>query len=518
MQVVIDTEKPSGKLVVDINGQGQMVAEFNLMDPYLQLDSIQLQYRTNLVTSWQNVPAQLTQGSRPFEVNGTAVWDLNLGVQQIEIRLTANDRAGNEFSAFQQPMLPRTAQGGNAMILASNRVGNGQDPSQAPRIPLVQTSPVPTPARAPAAIGQATGSTAGQAPMARGSIGDQTASSAYPSPPNTIVNPFLTAQGTQSATVNTGESVPLQIEVRPGDESIFGAKSRPRGSQPSPSRSVDIPGTGSGIQISGGPGLTLGGSHEPQPRVAGQYLKEISPEMIQTPQPVSKNSPVPEGAEPSPSPFGADIKPFHSNSKAFSLDYELEASAGTSVASVDLYGTMDRGKTWKKWGSDPDGRSPFDIKVEDEGLFGFRMVVVSSNNLVTNRPVNGDDADAWILVDTKVPQARLINARYGQGAEAGSLIIEYQANDEFLADRPITLSFSQTPEGPWTTLASGLRNTGRYAWTADPNLPRRIYLRIEAIDGAGNMGVHRLDLPVDVEGLAPRGRIQGFRPIVTPKS
>jgi hypothetical protein len=50
-------------------------------------------------------------------------------------------------------------------------------------------------------------------------------------------------------------------------------------------------------------------------------------------------------------------------------------------------------------------------------------------------------------------------------------------------------------------------------WAGNPNMPRRVYLKIEAYDRAGNVFVDRMELPVDLEGLAPRGRIQGFRPI-----
>ncbi len=60
---------------------------------------------------------------------------------------------------------------------------------------------------------------------------------------------------------------------------------------------------------------------------------------------------------------------------------------------------------------------------------------------------------------------------------------------------------------------SGLRNTGIYLWKADPSLPQQVYLRIQAVDRAGNVQEHRLDLPINLRGLTPRGRIQGFRPI-----
>jgi hypothetical protein len=206
-------------------------------------------------------------------------------------------------------------------------------------------------------------------------------------------------------------------------------------------------------------------------------------------------------------------KPFYSKSRAFSLDYEVDSQAASPVSSIELWGTVDGGKMWERWGTDPDGVSPFDIKVETDGLFGFRMVVVGANGLAGNRPRNGDNADAWIHVDTDLPTARITSALYGKGVEANSLVIEFTAGDNHFGERPITLSYSELPTGPWTTISNGLQNTGRYVWPSDPSLPRRVYLRLEAFDQAGNIGEHRLDVPVDIEGLAPRGRIQGFRPI-----
>ena len=216
---------------------------------------------------------------------------------------------------------------------------------------------------------------------------------------------------------------------------------------------------------------------------------------------------------PGQTTFQRDIKPLYSNSRAFSLDYNIDNDPDSPVSTVELWGTSDQGQTWQMWGEDPDRASPFDIEVETEGLFGFRMVIVGANGLASNRPRNGDNADAWIHVDIQEPQVKIASALYGKGKESGSLIIEYRASDDYLSERPITLMYSQTPTGPWTTIATGVRNNGRYGWPADPNLPSSIYLKIETHDLAGNVGVNQLDLPIDVEGLAPRGRIQGFRPI-----
>ncbi len=94
------------------------------------------------------------------------------------------------------------------------------------------------------------------------------------------------------------------------------------------------------------------------------------------------------------------ISPYFTSSKAFSLDYSMDADPVIGIRSIELWGTIDAGRTWENWGEDPNRTSPMDVSVEDEGLFGFRIVVVSSNGITTNRPVSGDTADMWVYVDT----------------------------------------------------------------------------------------------------------------------
>ncbi|MCC9656889.1 hypothetical protein LOC70_13840 [Rhodopirellula sp. JC737] len=203
----------------------------------------------------------------------------------------------------------------------------------------------------------------------------------------------------------------------------------------------------------------------------------------------------------------------HSDSNRFSLDFEIEAIGGRGVEAIELYGTTDGGITWKRWGMDPDKASPFDIETNGEGIFGFRIVVVAANGLASPRPISGEAPDIVVVVDQTKPEVSINGARYGEADRAGSLVITYRCDDQYLMSRPISLSFSDTPDGPWTTIAAGLRNLGDYVWPADPQLPRQIYLRIDATDQAGNVGSYVLDQPLDTRGLAPRARIRAFRSI-----
>ena len=201
----------------------------------------------------------------------------------------------------------------------------------------------------------------------------------------------------------------------------------------------------------------------------------------------------------------------YSESARFSLEYELEAVGSGGVEAVELWGSLDGGNTWKRWGSDPDRQSPFDIETNGEGTYAYRIVVVSSSGLASPRPLPGELADIAVTVDSTKPDVKITGAKYGEGDRVGSLVIKYACDDTHLLPRPISLAFSETPGGPWTTIASGLRNEGEYVWPADPQLPRQFYLRIDSTDAAGNVGSYVLDQPIDAQGLAPRARIRGLQ-------
>ena len=217
--------------------------------------------------------------------------------------------------------------------------------------------------------------------------------------------------------------------------------------------------------------------------------------------------------QPTTSPANSIGSAFQCNSRAFSLDYSVESLGGTALADVELWGTDDGGRNWQLWGNDPDRESPFDVKVGDDGLFGFRMVIVGQNGQLSNRPRAGDNADVWINVDTVQPIGKITRALYGEGREDGMLVIDYTCTDSNLTRNPISLYYSTSLNGQWYSIASGLKNSELYIWKPPANLPEQIYLKMQAIDKAGNVGEYRLELPIDVKGLAPRGRIQRVRPI-----
>lgn len=201
------------------------------------------------------------------------------------------------------------------------------------------------------------------------------------------------------------------------------------------------------------------------------------------------------------------------STKRFRLNYDINAIDPSGVGKVDLYITQNKGRTWQLWGQDPDNQSPFPVEVQDQGLYGFRVVVHSKDGLVGTGPSSGDDADMWVRIDTQTPMAQITSVPYGRGKEAGRLVINYRVSDEFLTLRPLRIAYSRAPQGPWTIIEDNLRNEGRYLWKVDRAVPDRIFLKIDAMDQAGNVGTHQLSQSVDVSGLVPRGTIHGVEPV-----
>lgn len=201
------------------------------------------------------------------------------------------------------------------------------------------------------------------------------------------------------------------------------------------------------------------------------------------------------------------------NSQAFELEYEAFSVGPSGVSRVELWGTRDGGRTWRSFAVDDDNHSPLPVTVGEEGLYGFRLVVTNGAGLGGQPPQSGDLPDVVIGVDLTKPQAQILAAEQGTGPESGALVISWQATDERLAAGPITLLFRGGPDQPWTTIATGLENTGRYVWTLDDRLPPAIYLRIEVRDEAGNVGACEASEPIGLRGPRPAVRIRDVRPL-----
>ncbi len=222
-------------------------------------------------------------------------------------------------------------------------------------------------------------------------------------------------------------------------------------------------------------------------------------------QSMTSSLPVPASPAPRPSmsPLGAKIV----RANVFNIGYSLDQVGPSGVGGVDLFITEDNGRTWFSYGSDPDRRSPFTVRVEHSGQFGFAIRARSGIGLSEDPPKNGQPPEIIIIVDQIAPRPKLGNLTQGQGLTQNQVQFNWVLTDADLPEQSVLISRAYSPTGPWEPISSWVENTGRYIWTVDQTIDRPIYVRLEARDLAGNIGKADSDQPLHIDLTRPSARI-----------
>jgi hypothetical protein len=196
------------------------------------------------------------------------------------------------------------------------------------------------------------------------------------------------------------------------------------------------------------------------------------------------------------------------NSRRIKLNYSIEDVGPSGVSTVELWATRD-GKSWARYSNEPPPDGPLVVHVAEEGRYGFSIVVRNGLGMASATPKAGDEPQVWVVVDETKPSLVLKRVTAGSGPHAGTLTVEWSASDERLTDKPITLSIATKKEGPYTPIATAIENTGRYVWHMPREHPYAFFLRVEAEDQAGNVGLVTTPEPIRIDLTRPRGTITG---------
>ncbi|RMF45435.1 MAG: hypothetical protein D6753_00135 [Planctomycetota bacterium] len=521
--VAVDRGEPVVNLSAEVDDTAQLVIDVRALDPTLDPTTATLRVRGSGSDRWQEVAIRLVP-ERAGNYHGRATVALPPG-REIAIAFSVQDRAQHSGSASLIVGVPRTAEHGRGMRLASSP-DRFMDESRIPELP--------------GAVAWKPAQDSGEASVGRQAMsrrGSNEGARARPGPYHDTGQPDL-------GRLASGSELSLNPPSSRSWESLSQGPDPTHAPPPSRSRPV-LQGT-SIEELPPPPGVTTKVAPEATAQPRSEALLEdnarsapldllpLAPQGDDRPiyasTPMDQSLPKEQSglqfdppqassaaSGPATPPGSIPETAFHSRSMLFSLDYDVADLRGSSLSSIELWGTEDGGATWQKWGTDEDRQSPFDVQVGNDGLFGFRMVVVSANGLVSNRPHPGDDADMWVFVDTQPPQARIYRAVYGQRDDADKLLIDYDSRDGHLTPRPVSLYYSEMREGPWQVIATGLPPSGQYAWKVPAEAPAAVYLKIEAADKAGNIASALLEVPVELTRLVPKGRIRGFRPVLDPQ-
>jgi hypothetical protein len=194
-------------------------------------------------------------------------------------------------------------------------------------------------------------------------------------------------------------------------------------------------------------------------------------------------------------------------SRQFNIDYRIDDIGPSGVSTIELFVSQNNGDKWYRYGMDEDHRSPFEVEVPSDGVYGFVMRVVSGAGLTDPSPQPGERPEISIVVDSSPPVVNLFPLQQGTGADANRILITWKAADQKMADRPIALSYAANPNGPWQQISDWLPNTGQYIWNVGQGIPPRLYVRVVARDAAGNLARVDTPQPVLVDLAKPTARI-----------
>lgn len=211
---------------------------------------------------------------------------------------------------------------------------------------------------------------------------------------------------------------------------------------------------------------------------------------------LSRSAPLPQG-QPASAPARSLV-----NSPSISLDYRVDRVGPSGIGKVEIWITADQGTSWRRLSEETTRKSPFQINLPGEGMFGVRLVAVNGNGFGGNAPKRGDEANFWVEVDTTAPLVQLGNLdAYTDGA---NLTICWTAQDRNHGATPISLYYRSEGDQTWQLIARNCKNTGQYRWQFPRDKGDRFYLRIESTDDAGNTSHADTPTPIVLDMLEPQ--------------
>jgi hypothetical protein len=195
------------------------------------------------------------------------------------------------------------------------------------------------------------------------------------------------------------------------------------------------------------------------------------------------------------------------NTTHATVEYRIDQVGPSGVGKVEVYMTPDKGQTWHRLGEDADKRSPADIDLPGDGVYGIRIVVTNGNGFGGKAPVRGDLPHCTIEVDTTSPFVQMRSTEVMPST--GHVEIRWNATDKNLGTEPVSLSYRTRPDGAWQAIARGLKNDGVHRWAFPRDAGGQFFFKIEVTDLAGNMSQDVSRQPIVIDMTEPRATVVG---------
>jgi len=282
-------------------------------------------------------------------------------------------------------------------------------------------------------------------------------------------NPDANQEGSKYVTVNPRGFSPKAVdqftwtELRPGDVLDFRIVAKDKANQETATPPIRLPGEGNG------PGL---GVARPGSGFGGSATDGATGER-----------------------FGSPARDY-SNTRNLTITSKLQKVTRSGVLKSHLW-LRDSSQKWAKVKEQPETiaeetanpKIVWNHAVEKDGLYGFIVIAENAAGKRDDDPRPGDPPQFLIEVDTAKPVAAITDTRVS-GTSEPRVEITWTARDDNFDSTPILLEYATKPDAlpsDWKPIhPARLPNTGKYTWFVADLKGWQFYLRIRAIDLAGN--------------------------------
>jgi hypothetical protein len=196
------------------------------------------------------------------------------------------------------------------------------------------------------------------------------------------------------------------------------------------------------------------------------------------------------------------------NTRLASVQYRIDQVGPSGVSKVDIWVKGGQEKGWQRMASDIDRKTPAEVMLPGDGMYGIRLAVTNGNGFGGQPPLPGDVPDYWVEVDTTPPVVQIQSV--DPLTSGGNIDIRWNASDKNLGSEPIQLSYANRPEGPWYPIAPRLKNEGQFSWQFPREAGGQFYIRLEVTDEAGNVARAQPPSPIVLDLTEPRAVVVGI--------
>ncbi len=196
-----------------------------------------------------------------------------------------------------------------------------------------------------------------------------------------------------------------------------------------------------------------------------------------------------EGSDPLPAP-GQSVPVV--DTPRVRIDYGV-AEGGPAVTGVELWHTLDRGRSWKLAEKFETVGLPLLFEAKTDGLHGFYLVL-SSRAGSTPAPAAGTAPHQWVRVDRTPPAVQVLELRPDERFDLNrEVLIRWRVEDDGLPDRPTAIHFRASGQTRFTPIADALPPAGSFSWTVPVDVDGRVMIKVSARDQAGHNGAYIAD-------------------------